>query len=205
MLGQIAQGRGAMEQASALFEESLIHARKSGISHVLSAALGNYAQVAQAQGKLALATSLLEEALTVARANGSLWGEAVTQTHLGLLTLSQQLYPQARQRFMSALALYRTFGSDVYLAWCLEAVAALDTTEGNHARATAISAGAESLRASGHAPRPSGEQQSFERALAICHETLGDAAFEQAWKAGTGATRDVLIRLALGEETPLPL
>lgn len=201
MLGQIAQGRGAMEQASALFEESLIHARKSGISHVLSAALGNYAQAAQAQGKLALATSLLEEALTIARANGSLWGEALTQTHLGLLAFSQQLYPQARQRFMSALALYRTFGSDVYLAWCLEAVAALDTSEGKHTRATAISAGAESLRASGHAPRPSGEQLAFERALATCRETLDVATFEQVWQAGKMASRDALIRLALGEDT----
>ena len=201
ILGQIAQSRGEMEQASALFEESLIYARKSGISHVLSAALGNYAQVAQAQAKLALATSLLEEALTIARANDSLWGEALTLTHLGLLAFAQQHYPQARQHYASALALYRTFGSDVYLAWCLEAVAALDTAEGAHARATAISAGAESLRNSSHAPRPSGEQQAFEQALATCHETLGATAFAMAWEAGSAARRDALIRLALGEES----
>jgi hypothetical protein len=64
-----------------------------------------------------------------------------------------------------------------------------------------LSAGAEALRAREHAPRPVGEQQSFERTLAACHEALSDAAYQRAWDAGSAAPRDTLIQRALGEET----
>lgn len=199
LLGQIALASGAMEQANALFEESLVCARRCNVPHVLSAALGNCAQIAQAQGNLARAVVLLEETLAIARQSASLWGEALTETHLGLLAFAQRDYQQARQHYASALALYRAFGSDVYLAWCLEAVAALDSAEGHYARAVGISAGAEALRAKGHAPRPADEQWSFERLLASCHTTLGESAYQRAWEAGAAAVREELIRLALSE------
>ncbi|HKT38997.1 MAG TPA: helix-turn-helix domain-containing protein, partial [Ktedonobacterales bacterium] len=154
ILGQIAQRRGEIAQADSLFDEGLLTARKSGDLHAISTALGFRAQMAQAQGDMPYAVALHEEALSIARQNGSLWGEALTETHLGLLAFAQKQYDQARWRYANALALYRTFGSDVYLAWCLENVAALDTAEGNHVTAVAISAGAESLRGGSNAPRP---------------------------------------------------
>jgi hypothetical protein len=146
------------------------------------------------------AVALYEEALGIARQNGSLWGEALTETHLGRLAFAQQRYGKARQRFGNALTLYRTFGSDVYLTWCLEAVAVLDSAEGDHIRAVTISAGTETLRAKGHAPRPPAEQQAFEHTLAGCRSALGDDAYQRAWAAGLAASRDTLIRLALGED-----
>ncbi|HEU4785023.1 MAG TPA: hypothetical protein VFS83_16930, partial [Ktedonobacterales bacterium] len=199
ILGQIAQRSGDNSRASALFEEGLAWARRSENSHTLSAALGFGAQSAQAEGNVAHAVALYEEALGIARQNGSLWGEALTETHLGRLAFAQQRYQQARQHYSNALALYRTFGSDVYLTWCLEAVAALDSAEGNHIRAVTVSAGTETLRASGHAPRPAAEQQAFEHALAGCRTALTDEAYQRAWAVGLTASRDTLIRLALGE------
>lgn len=203
MLGQIAQGQGEMERASALFDESLVCARKSGVRHALSAALGFRAQVAQDQGDLAHAVALLEEALDLARQMHSLWGEALTQTHLGLLAFAQQRYEQTRQHYTSALEHYRTFGSDIYLAWCLENVAALDEAEGNYTRAAKVSAGAEALRIKGHAPRPAGEQQAFERVQEACREALGEEVYQRLWSAGAATARDTLIRLALGEDDAL--
>ena len=199
ILGQIAQRSGDNQRAGELFEEGLAWARKSDSSHVLSAALGFRAQSAQAEGNVTHAVALYEEALRIARQNGSLWGEALTETHLGRLAFAQQRYQRARQHYSNALALYRTFGSDVYLAWCLEAVAALDCVEGNQLRAVTISAGTETLRAGGHAPRPPAEQEAFGRALAECRTALGDEAYQRAWATGLAAPRDTLIRLALGE------
>jgi predicted ATPase/transcriptional regulator with XRE-family HTH domain len=203
ILGQIAQHSGDLTRANELFEEGLAWARKSDNSHVLTAALGFLAQSAQAEGDTARAVALHEEALLNARQIGSLWGEALTETHLGRLAFAQQRYQQARQHYGNALALYRTFGSDVYLAWCLEAVAALDVAEGNHMRAVIISAGTETLRARGRAPRPPTEQEAFEHALAGCRTALGDEAYQRVWAARLAAPRDALIRLALGEDDAL--
>ena len=178
-------------------------ARKSDNLHALSAALGFRAESAQAEGNMPHAVALHEEALGIARQIGSLWGEALAETHLGRLAFAQQRYDMARQHYGNALTLYRTFGSDVYLTWCLEAVAALDSAVGNHLRAVTISAGTETLRARGHAPRPPAEQQAFEHALVGCRAALGDEAYQRAWTAGLAAPRDALIRLALGEDDAL--
>ena len=199
ILGQIAQHSGDISRAGVLFEEGLMWARKSDNLHALGTALGFRADSAQAEGDMARAVALHEEALRIGRQIGSLWGEALAETHLGLLASAQQRYQQARQHYGNALALYRTFGSDVYLTWCLEAVAALDAAEGNHIRAVAISAGAETLRVRGLAPRPPAEQEASEHALAGCQAALDDDAYRRAWAAGLAAPRDTLIRLALGE------
>jgi predicted ATPase/DNA-binding XRE family transcriptional regulator len=200
ILGQVAQASGAIDQAAGCFAESLAQARRCNVPHVLSAALGNSAQVVRAQGNLSLALALLDETLIIARQSGSLWGEAVTRTHLGLLEFSLSHFYEARGHYSEALALYRRMGSDVYLAWCLEGVAALDVAEGNDARAVTISAGAEALRAREQAPRPAGEQRAFERALAAARDALGEAAYRRAWDVGSAAGRDALIEWALGEE-----
>ena len=199
LLGQIAQASGAIDQADEDFTESLAQARRCNIPYVLSAALGNSAQIAQAQGNLAQAVALLEEALAIARQNSSHWGEAVTQTLLGLLESAQSHYEEARGHYIQALALYRRMGSDVYLAWCLEGVAALDVAEGYHARAVALSAGTEALRAREDAPRPEGEQRTFGRTLATAHGALGEEEYQRAWENGSAAPRDTLIGWALGE------
>ena len=201
LLGQIAHASGAIDRAGAFYAESLAQARRCNVPYVLSAALGNSAQIAQAQGDLAQAVALLDETLAVARQSGSLWGEAVTETLLGLLEFARSQYQEARGHYRQALALFRRMGSDVHLAWCLEGVAALNVAEGQFTRAVEVSAGADALRAGEHAPRPVGEQQSFERTLATCHEALGGAAYQRAWDAGSAAPRDTLIQRALGEET----
>ena len=199
LLGQIAQASGAIHQAAEDFAESLTYARRCNIPHVLSAALGNSAQIAQAQGNLALAVALLDETLVIARQSGSLWGEAITETHLGLLELARSQNDEARRHYSRALSLYRRMGSDVYLAWCLEGVAALDVAEGYHARAVALSAGTEALRAREDAPRPEGEQRTFGRTLATAHGALGEEEYQRAWENGSAAPRDTLIGWALGE------
>ena len=201
LLGQIAHASGAIDRAGAFYAESLAQARRCNVPHVLSAALGNSSQIAQAQGDLAQAVALLDETLAVARQSGSLWGEAVTETLLGLLEFARSQYQEARGHYRQALALFRRMGSDVHLAWCLEGVAALDVAEGQFTRAVELGAGAEALRAREHAPRPVGEQQSFERTLATCHEALGGAAYQRAWDAGSAAPRDTLIQRALDEES----
>jgi predicted ATPase/transcriptional regulator with XRE-family HTH domain len=200
VLGQIAQAQGDLVAAADFFTESLACARERSSPYTLSAALGNSAQIAQVRGDLPRAEALLKEALGVAQRVGSLWGEALTETHLGLLLAAQRRHAAARQHYAHALALYRAFGSDVYLAWCLEGVVALEDATGNTTQAVTLAAGAEALRVQGKAPRPTGEQQTFDQALARCRQTLGAEAYQRAWSVGALAARDALIGLALGEE-----
>ncbi len=99
ILGQIAQRGGDVSRADELFEEGLAWARMCDNLHVLNAALGFRAESAQAEGNMALAVALHEEALQNTRQIGSLWGEALTETHLGRLAFAQQRYQRARQHY----------------------------------------------------------------------------------------------------------
>ena len=57
-------------------------------------------------------------------------------------------------------------------------------SRGNYERAVDISAGAEALRAREHAPRPVGEQQAYERALAACRDALGGETYQRVLGCG---------------------
>lgn len=195
--GQIAQQRGDEAAAHALFAEALAHARAADNVRGVLTALTGAAQVAMDSGAFDEADAHLREAFALSTRLGFVWATALIHTHLGRLALAQSDFLTSQEHFRAALTKYQQVGNEVYLAWCLEGLAAAALGSGMPARAAWLCGAADGLRESAHAPRPAGEQTGFDRTMAVARASLGEAGFETAWVTGRRATREDMISFAL--------
>jgi len=197
ILGLIARRRGLLEEAATFFTESDTHAQLTEHLSIRGTALRNRAELAWIQGDLARATTLLEEELLLARSMGITFLVAVGTTLLGHLAQQQQDFALATARYREALALYRTFGSPTYTAWCLEGFAAALCAEGHCRQATRLCATAATLREQARTPLPPAEQEAFEQTVATAKAALGGPTFAEEWNAGAALTQEQAIDYAL--------
>ena len=199
ILGQIAQMRGKIAEAAIFFMKSDDHAKRSEIGSLKGMALRNLANLARMQGDYEGATVLLEEDLVIARSFGAVWVIANITTLLGYLAFSQQNYTLAKVRYREALALFRTFGSPTYAAWCLEGFAATICAQGDYKQSTRLCASAATLREQAHTPLPQDEQQAFEQTVATAKAAIDEVSFGEEWAKGSLFTLDEAIDYALSE------
>ncbi len=197
VLGKAAQMRGKLAEAATHFTESDLHARQTEHPSIRGFALGNRAELARIQGDVAQATALFEEALSGLQAMGMTFGIAGITTLLGHLACQLQNYALAKARYQEALALYRTFGSPTYTAWCLEGFAAALCAEGHYRQATRLCATSTTLREQARTPLPPAEHEAFERTVATTKAALGGPIFAEEWKAGATLTQEQAIDFAL--------
>ena len=199
ILGQIAQMRGKIDEAATFFTKSDDHAKRSEIGSLKGMALRNLANLARMQGDYVRATALLEEDLAIARSFGAVWVVANITTLLGYLAVSQQNYTLAKVRYREALALFRTFGSPTYTAWCLEGFAATICAQGDYTQSIRLCAAAATLREQAHTPLPPSELEAFEQMVANARVALGELLFASEWAAGSALLQDEVIDYALSD------
>ena len=197
VLGMAAQMRGKLDEAATSFTESDVHARQTEHLSIRGTALGNRAELARLQGDMVQATALFEEALSGVQALGMTFAMAGITTLLGHLACQSQNYGLAKARYREALALYRTFGSPTYTAWCLEGLAAALCAEGHCRQATRLCATAAILREQVRTPLPPAEQEAFEQTVATAKAALGGPAFTAEWNEGAALTQEQAIDYAL--------
>ncbi len=197
ILGLVAQMRGKLDEAATYFTESDVHARQTEHLSIRGTALGNRAELARMQGDVVQATALFEEALSGVQSIGMTWAIAGITTLLGHLACQLQNYTLAKARYREALALYRTFGSPTYTAWCLEGFAAALCAEGHDRQATRLCATAATLREQARTPLPPAEQEAFEQTVATAKAALGGPTFAEEWNAGAALTQEQAIDYAL--------
>lgn len=187
-LGMIAQARGDIEQATALFTESTAHAGPNARSEARYRALFFLAEQARMRGDLERAHGLLEDALKGAQVAGNAWDSAIITTLLGHVERLQHDYSMARTHYLEGLDGLHAFGSLTHFAWCLEGYSALLCAEGNHTLAARLCAVATTLRKQSGAPLPESERQAFEQTLACGRDALGEARYVEEWEAGLSLT-----------------
>jgi len=197
ILGLIARRRGRLEEAATCFTEGDTHAQLTEHLSIRGTALQHRAELAWIQGDLARATTLFEEGLLLAQSAGATWVVAAGTTLLGHLACQVQNYALATARYREALALYRTFGSPTYTAWCLEGFAAALCAEGHYRQATRLCATAAILREQARTPLPPVEQEAFEQTVATAKAALGGPTFAEEWNAGAALTQEQAIDYAL--------
>lgn len=105
----------------------------------------------------------------------------------------------AKARYREALTLYRTFGSPIYTARCLEGFAAALNTEEQSAQATRLCAAAAALRGQAQTPLPPVEREAFEQTVATARAALKEPAFGEEWTIGARLTHDQAIDYALSD------
>jgi predicted ATPase/transcriptional regulator with XRE-family HTH domain len=197
--GQIAQQQGDLAAAGERYAEALAHARAAGNAQSMGTVLSGAAQVAVQAGAFDKATTYLTEALELSERLELAWSVALLQTHLGQATLAQRDIAASREHFRAALACYRQVGNELYLAWCLEGLAAAELGGNMAARTAWLCGAADTLRERARGPRPASEQSAFERTVAAARSVMGDAAFDAAWDAGHAASREAIIAFALND------
>jgi len=197
ILGMAAKARGKLDEAATCFAESDTQARRTEYLSIRGMALRNRAELAWIQGDLARATTLAEEGRLLAQSAGIPFVVAGQATMLGHLAHQQGNYALAKTRYREALALYRTFGSPTYTAWCLEGLAATLCAEGRDASATRLCAAAAALREQAQTPLPPAEREAFEQTVASAQAALDEPTFGAEWAAGSAFTQDEAIDDAL--------
>jgi predicted ATPase/transcriptional regulator with XRE-family HTH domain len=199
VLGIAAKAEGKLAEAAVCFAACDTQAQRTDALSIRGVALGHRAEVAWMQGDLERATTLAEEGRQGAQSMGIPFVVAGQATILGQLAHQQGNSPLAKARYREALALYRTFRSPTYTAWCLEGLAATLCAEGHNEQATRLCAAAAALREQAQTPLPPAERGPFEQVVATTRAALGEPAFAEQWTAGTALTQEEALEYALSE------
>jgi hypothetical protein len=168
----------------------------------MQTALTGAAQIALRSGALDEADAYLGEALALSEQLGLTWAAALIKTHLGQAALARRDFATSCAHFRAALAEYQLVGNDLYLAWCLEGLAAAELGAGLAARAAWLCGAAAALRERAQGPRPADEQVAFDRTREAVQAALGEARFNAAWVASYDASRVSIITFALAAGPP---
>ncbi|HEY7122373.1 MAG TPA: tetratricopeptide repeat protein [Ktedonobacterales bacterium] len=184
MLAAVAEARGNLAEASALYEEGLAYCRDAGDSGGTTRILSSLGHIERATGQLERARVHFEEILAHARKIGLTWGIANSLVSLGHIAREQGDHQRALVLYREGLALHQTMGNNVWIAWCLEGMAATLCDLRQFERAARLCGIADALRASTRALRPPAEQEHYEQLLARVREALGEEAFASVWAAG---------------------
>jgi len=203
---RMAMSRGHDEQATALAQEMLHLAERSGDRAGQSLALSNLGVLAQARGESVQTAAYFAESYTQAKLSGDSRALGLARLNLaesarlqGDLARAQQDYPLARARYRESLGLYRQLRNPTYTAWCLEGMAALDCAEHHYEHALQLCATATALRLKEQTPLPPAEQEPFDQTVIAARAALDEVTFSRAWAAGAALTQDDVISYALME------
>jgi len=124
---------------------------------------------------------------------------ALLTTLLGHLASQQHNYALAKSRYRESLAVFRSFDSPTFMAWCLEGLAAALSAERQYAQAARFCAAAMTMRKQVQTPLPPSERDAFEQTIATAKAALGEPAFAEEWTTGTELTQDQAIDYALSD------
>jgi predicted ATPase/DNA-binding XRE family transcriptional regulator len=205
-LGHVAEARGDLDTAMALFEEGLgeLRAAAGGERGAVGRALSSLGNLARAKGDYEQARRYLEEALAWARERHFSWAQASGLVSLGHLAYEQGDLPRAAALYREALGHYRTMRNPAALAWCLEGVTAVGAASGELERAARLCGAVETLRQVAGATRATGapEWPPFARARTAALQAMGEEGFAATYAAGAALTPEQAIADALDALPP---
>jgi non-specific serine/threonine protein kinase len=147
------------------------------------------------QGDLTRANDLYTELLATTQESGDDYGLASAQLGLGLVRVGQGDHAQALVLFGSALRGYHALGTRMWVAACMEAIAAEIGALGKPEHAAHLLGAATSLRAETSLPTWFADRSTAEKTADAARSSLGEAAFTAARSAGAVATLDETVAI----------
>ncbi|MBV9546038.1 MAG: tetratricopeptide repeat protein, partial [Chloroflexi bacterium] len=196
---------GHADQATALLEEALRGSRAANLPHTVAVSLRNLGMIARSQGQYARAEALFSEAAAQSLPAGWYHGYSLARSLscLGRVAYLQHDVPRARALFQQTFEVIREFRlTGQALADCLDWQAALETTEGDLARAVRLFGAADHhWRASG-AHRYAPDEDAYQRDLANVRAVVDEQDFATGWAEGEAMPPEHAIAYALREVAP---
>lgn len=205
-LGLVALGQGRHEEGIVLVEEAISLFLELGLKWPASPMLGYAAAASLSQGDIARARRSAEKGLSLAREIGS--GDAlyITLHVLAAIALAEGDRDRASRLSNEGLTISAEAEDHSSVAYYLEGLAAIAASEDQLVRATRLWGAAEALLegveviAYAHAQ----DRSLYERTTADVRSRLGEAAFDEAWRAGRKMDFDEAVTYALDGEPDVP-
>ena len=127
-----------IDQAEALYEESLVRYRELGDTVGIARSLRLLGEMAGRRGNFAAAYARTEEALALCKALGDKKGVALSLTNLAEIVSQQGDYARAISLNEESLVLFRALGDMEGIAWSLDYLAGIVSQQGDYARAISL-------------------------------------------------------------------
>ncbi len=183
-LGILAFYQEDYPQATAYYEECLAVCRTLNDARMTASTLANLGEVEYLQGNEVQAEALYEEALSLFREIGDKRGIAFVLLQLGRVSLARNDLDQALALVAESLALRRKVGEKPAVVESLEALAEIAYMRGDAALAVRVYAITDAQRLTSGIPLAASYSGVRERVLAYARQSLGKAAFAEAWTRG---------------------
>ncbi|MGE3271136.1 MAG: LuxR C-terminal-related transcriptional regulator [Chloroflexota bacterium] len=196
-LGLVALACGDRACAVALSEESVERARTAGDDYGAGYSLINLARARLESGDLMGAQRDAGEGTALCRAAGDNWAVAVGLSRLGVIMHLQGDMGRARTLSWEAIRICRDVGDPRIMAVALQTVGRTARATGDSAVAARLFGCVEALRNRAGAPLYPAEHADFEREVEALRQSLGHAAFENAWNEGRALSAEQAADYAL--------
>ncbi|HLV79240.1 MAG TPA: tetratricopeptide repeat protein, partial [Chthonomonadaceae bacterium] len=183
-LGRLAAVRGDLARAKTLYEECLSITKELGDRHDLAGILHNLGNVAYQQGDPAEARRWYDESLVVCHEIGNRFWEAITLHDLGTLAFDQGEVVTAKTLYAQSLRLKLAMGDRLGMIETIKAFAGLAAACHQVERAARLFGAGSGLRGELGTPRQQDQYPSYDRHLEAVRQSLGEPAFETAWREG---------------------
>jgi predicted ATPase/DNA-binding XRE family transcriptional regulator len=168
-MGQLAFGKGDLERAVELFEESLALYRESGDEGGAAIVMVQLGQIARTRGEHGRAVALSDEGLALSRKLDDRMGAAIALNTLGCVERQRGDAESAVTRHEESLALFGELGHDRAIAYTLTNLGLAALERGEFERALALHGQSFALY----------ERLGDKTGMALVLVNLGDAAHEQ--------------------------
>ncbi len=192
-LGQLALGQGNMEQGARFLKESLRLTREIGHTPGIALLLAGLGELERISGNLTDAVAYYEQCLELTRALGDKVTMVGALSGLGDIARTQQKHVQACTLLKQSLHLAWEIGDRPGLAAALEVFAWYCRQVGLPERAVLFLGTAEAAREGLQMPLAPAWSISHEQEVAVLHELLSEAVFNEAWIYG----KTMSLKLAL--------
>jgi predicted ATPase/transcriptional regulator with XRE-family HTH domain len=211
-LGEAAKAQDLYEKAASALEEARMLAKDTGSKRVIAYIFYWLGEVAALQGGYQRAMKLYKEGLAIGEQTENPGNVAYGLSGLGRLSQVQGDSMAARVFYRKALELYRqrTNGPDYPIrpwrwlktyrsvaAYPVNALAILETTQGQMEQAATLFGAAEVLYTGIRAEMSPMERVEYDRAVGAARAFLGEETFTAAWEAGKAMTMEQAIAYAL--------
>jgi tetratricopeptide (TPR) repeat protein len=183
-LAELARCQGDYKQAQVLYEEVMEIKRSIGYQRGLALTLNWLGRVLRNQREYAAARAMLEESRKIGTEIGDLVSVHWAMNNLGHVMRGLGDFGRARALHAESLALSREMGDRLGIAECLEGWAELALAQEQPARGARLFGAAAALRKTLGTPLPPSDRVAYDQQIAALSETLGEAAFTDAWEAG---------------------
>jgi len=191
---------GDCQRAMAFAEESLSLMRTLDDQRGFAMALGNLADLHLLQDDVETAETYLEEALRVYRSHDLGVGVADVLHNMAWVAERRGEHEHAMRLGQQSLREYVRFGNNLGVPESIERIASAALSAGRYGRATRLLGVAMAVREAIGAPRAPTVEQRLEAAANTLRDTLGRAAFAEAWQAGRDLSFEEAVADALASD-----